>query len=216
MCLGNSQSVNNSFDDILLDNSDFNNIQGNTCRAGALANKPRYGINISNATCDKNVVQGNDLYDDGFGTGPFNDAGTLSIVKSSNRGIQITDIKDYVYIKNTSGGASAVGDVARHKAVAAGNEYDTPTANGEDSVLGMVAEVIANNASGLVQIGGKTTVLKATNAGGNIAIGDYLCTEAGVRARLAAAGDMAFARALEACAAANCTIDALIISPMRM
>jgi len=100
--------------------------------------------------------------------------------------------------------------------VAAGDEYDIPTAVGEDSVLGMVAQNTANNDYGLVQVAGKTTLLKATNAGGNIVIGDYLCTENGVRARLAAAGDMAFARALQACAAANCAIDALIISPMKI
>jgi photosystem II stability/assembly factor-like uncharacterized protein len=122
----------------------------------------------------------------------------------------------FVYVKNTSGAGRAAGDVARHKAVAAGDEFDVPTANGEDSVLGMVAETIANNAYGYVQILGKTTLLSATNAGGNIAVGDFLCTENGTRARLAGAGDMAFARALEACAAANCTIDALLIKPMKI
>jgi len=213
----NSQDTTNTYDDIFIENnSDYNNIQGNTCRAGLEANKPRYGINIATANSDKNIVDGNDIYDDGFGTAPFNDTGTLTIVKSSNRGIQITDVKDYIYIKNTSGAQRVTGDVVRHKAVAVGNEFDMPTANGEDSVLGMVAETINNNAYGYVQVLGMTTVLKATNAGGNIAIGDYLCTENGVRARLAGAGDMAFARALEACAAADCTIDALIISPMKI
>jgi len=122
----------------------------------------------------------------------------------------------FVYVKNTSGAGRAAGDVARHKAVAAGNEFDVPTANGEDSVLGMVTETIANNGWGYVQLLGWTPYLKSTNAGGNIVIGDYLCTEIGVRARLAGAGDMAFARALEACAAANCTIDALLIKPMKI
>jgi len=65
--------------------SDYNNIQGNTCRAGVLANKPKYGINISNAACDGNLVTNNDLYNDGFGTAPFNDAGTGTI-KRGNRG----------------------------------------------------------------------------------------------------------------------------------
>jgi len=74
----NSQETTNTYDDIYLENSDYNNIQGNTCRAGALANKPRYGINISSAACDGNLVIDNDLYDDGFGTAPFNDAGTAT------------------------------------------------------------------------------------------------------------------------------------------
>lgn len=75
-CLENSQGTTNTCDDIYLTNSDYNNIQANTCRAGALAKKPRYGINISDATCDGNRAIDNDLHDDGFGTAPFNDAGT--------------------------------------------------------------------------------------------------------------------------------------------
>jgi len=74
-CMANSQGADNTFDDIRIQGS-YNNIQGNTCRAGSLANKPRYGINISNVFCDENLVINNDLYDDGFGTAPFNDAGT--------------------------------------------------------------------------------------------------------------------------------------------
>jgi parallel beta-helix repeat protein len=72
----NSQSITNNYDDIKLEDSSYNNIQGNTCRAGDLANVPRYGINISNVGCVGNLVVDNDLYDDGFGTAPFNDAGT--------------------------------------------------------------------------------------------------------------------------------------------
>ena len=75
-CTENSQTTTNTWDDISLDSSDYNNVQCNTCRAGALANKPRYGINVSNAACDGNVVIDNDLYNDGFGTAPFSDAGT--------------------------------------------------------------------------------------------------------------------------------------------
>jgi parallel beta-helix repeat protein len=75
----NSQSEDNTRDDILLTNSDYNNIQGNTCRAGSLTNKPRYGINIAAATCNENKVINNDLYDDGFGTAPYNNAGTDTV-----------------------------------------------------------------------------------------------------------------------------------------
>lgn len=78
-CVENSQETDNTYDNIYLLSSDYNNIQGNTCRAGALANKPRYGINISNADCNENKVINNDLYDDGFGTGAYNDSGTDTI-----------------------------------------------------------------------------------------------------------------------------------------
>lgn len=75
----NSQTTTNSNDDIILYGSDYCSVQGNTCCAGGETNKPRYGINISSATCDENKVINNDLYDDGFGTGPFNDSGTSTI-----------------------------------------------------------------------------------------------------------------------------------------
>jgi parallel beta-helix repeat protein len=73
----NSQALPNTYADIYLDDgSSYNLIEGNLCRAGALANAPNYGIDVAVNTCVGNVVIGNDLYDDGFGTAPFNDAGT--------------------------------------------------------------------------------------------------------------------------------------------
>jgi len=85
-CIANSQLSTNTDDDIIVaGNSDYNNIQGNTCRAGTLTNKPRYGINIADATGDGNLVTNNDLYDDGFGTGSFNDAGTGTVTVAGNR-----------------------------------------------------------------------------------------------------------------------------------
>jgi parallel beta-helix repeat protein len=85
ICFENSQDTTNSYDNIYLEDSDYNNIQTNTCRAGALANKPRYGINISNAACDGNLVTNNDLHNDGFGTGSLNDAGTGTVTAAGNR-----------------------------------------------------------------------------------------------------------------------------------
>ncbi len=75
-----------SYDDIQLEtNSDYNIVQGNTCRAGAQAVKPRYGINIRTADCNENFIFANDLYDDGFVTGTLNDSGTSTEI-AHNRG----------------------------------------------------------------------------------------------------------------------------------
>jgi len=76
-CLENSQDATNTYDDISVQSStSYSTIQGNNCRAGILANKPRYGINVVAGDCLENLVIDNDLYDDGFGTAPFNDVGT--------------------------------------------------------------------------------------------------------------------------------------------
>ena len=75
----NSQGTTNTYDDIFLSISDYNQIQGNLCRAGGETNKPRYGINVSTDTCDGNKVINNDLYDDGFATGAYNDSGTGTV-----------------------------------------------------------------------------------------------------------------------------------------
>jgi len=80
VCTENSQTTTNVGDDIFLNASDYNLITGNLCRAGGETNKPQYGINISNATCNENKVINNDLYDDGFVTGTLNDSGTDTII----------------------------------------------------------------------------------------------------------------------------------------
>ncbi len=88
----NSQHATNTYEDIAIDaDTNYCNIQGNVCRAGGETNKPQYGINIANANCDGNLVTGNDCYDDGFGTGAFNDSGTSTVVKNDNRGFTVTD-----------------------------------------------------------------------------------------------------------------------------
>jgi parallel beta-helix repeat protein len=76
MMTENSQATTNTYDDIRLYSSDYNTIQDNTCRAGSLANVPRYGIHIDNGACDENLVIDNDLSGGGWGTAPFNDDGT--------------------------------------------------------------------------------------------------------------------------------------------
>ena len=82
----NSQTITNTDDNISLRNeADYNFICGNFLRAGPEAKVPRYAINIETADCDGNVVINNDLYDDGYGTGVINDAGTDTII-NNNRG----------------------------------------------------------------------------------------------------------------------------------
>ncbi len=215
ICLENSQTTDNTISNIVLFASNYNLLIGNMCRQGALANQPIYGIRIAGATCNKNCVISNDLHDAGK-TANFNDAGTCTTVMN-NRDAEITDVRDLVKVKNTSGGALAAGDVVILKSVAAGNEIITTAVLGDDKVFGMVAEAIANTESGLVLIQGKTTVLSGSNDHGAIVIGDFLvCNDTVKEACLAAAGDMAFAISLEDCDAANQALDALLIVPRKI
>lgn len=92
----NSQQTNNTYDNIFLTGSDYNLIQGNVCRQGALANKPRYGINISDDTSDKNCLIGNDLYDSGS-TDDLNDVPTTNpTLKHDNRNLAGTGWLDEI------------------------------------------------------------------------------------------------------------------------
>lgn len=213
ICVANSQKTDNHYNNIVLSSSDYNLIANNLCRQGTEANQPKWGLNIS-AACVKNIVQGNDLHDAGK-TANLDDVGTLTIVESDNREIEITQIKVYRNVKNTSGGPLAAGDVVILKGVAGDLEIDTTVVQGDDKVYGMVAEAIADAASGYVQVKGKTTALKV-NGTIDIAIGDPLgtFTEVGI-AMQAQAGDMAFAIALEGYTADDSlgVIDAYIKSP---
>lgn len=83
-CFSNSQLTDATYDGIFLDASDDNMVTGNVTRRGAGANKQRYGINISNSTCDNNVVTNNDVKDGGS-TAVLNNAGTGTVVRA-NRG----------------------------------------------------------------------------------------------------------------------------------
>lgn len=94
-CIANSQSTTNTYSDIWIKESSHNNTQGNTCRAGTLVNKPKYGISINDATCNGNIVANNDLYDDGFGTAPYHDVGTGTIY------VDPSDTKDAIAKKHT-------------------------------------------------------------------------------------------------------------------
>jgi parallel beta-helix repeat protein len=69
------QTADDTYDGIYVDgNSDRNKVTENIVRYDPTT-KSRYGINISAATCDENLVEGNDLLNSGA-TAEFNDAGT--------------------------------------------------------------------------------------------------------------------------------------------
>jgi len=82
----NSQMKDATWDNIRISNNcDYNLVCNNVSRRGTEPNKPRYGINISDDTCDRNCVIGNDLYDSGS-TGDLNDApATNPTLKHDNR-----------------------------------------------------------------------------------------------------------------------------------
>ncbi|MBA7630677.1 hypothetical protein ES703_38201 [subsurface metagenome] len=174
----------------------------------------RYGINISNATCDKNVIIGNDLYNSGK-TANFNDVGTLTMVRDDNRNIDVIQVRHYIYVKNTSGSQRVAGDVVIIKGIATDIEFTTTVTQGDDKVYGMVAETIEDDASGYVLVKGFTADLKVDGTI-DIAIDDILGTfTTACIAMKAAAGDQGFALALEVYAAddSNGVIDAYIKSP---
>lgn len=84
-CIENSQELNNTYDNIIiLTNSDYNNVQMNTSRQGATANKPRYGLRIDTANCDGNFVTNNDLRSSGV-TGNLSNVGTGTVTAAGNR-----------------------------------------------------------------------------------------------------------------------------------
>ena len=78
-CQGNSQDTTNTCDEIFVSVANDSLICNNFCRSLGGAKVSRYGLNISDADSNNNKVINNDLYDDGFGTAPYNDDGTDTI-----------------------------------------------------------------------------------------------------------------------------------------
>lgn len=78
------QQANITYDGINLTSADRNNVQGNTVRHGGTANRHRYGINVSNAASDDNLVTNNDLLNSAT-TGSLNNAGTGTVTAAGNR-----------------------------------------------------------------------------------------------------------------------------------
>lgn len=173
------------------------------------------GLSVNASTCDNNVIVGNSF---ASCTTTLTDSGTGTIIKN-NSGVFVTEEKDFVQATNTSGGTLNAGDIVVLKAVASGREITTTTTAGDKTVFGMVAaSSIANNATGLVQTLGKTTVLKADGTT-DIAVGDYLsCFTTAKYVQKASTGHMAIAIALEAFTTDSSTgvLDALLITPRLM
>lgn len=185
--------------------SDNNIISNNRMKGWAI------GVNIVGSSSLKNQITDNVLISN---TTAIVDAGVGTTINNNGEATILFE-KQHVLMKNTSGGTLTAGTVVVFKAVAAGNEITTTTTAGDNKVFGMVAESIANNASGLIQTLGKTVSLKADGTT-DIAAGDYLATftTAGVAAK-ASTGQMAFAIALEAYTTddGNGVLDALLITP---
>ena len=69
-CHSNSQETNNYYANIyLLGNDDDCSIRNNICRKGSETNKPAYGIAIADASCNDNLVSGNDCRNGGVTAG---------------------------------------------------------------------------------------------------------------------------------------------------
>ena len=206
-------------------------ITGNTLAGGGTTST--MGINVSGSNTDC-VISGNVItnwatgitfasgsnYNNASGntfstvTTPIADSG-LANDAYNNSGASVVFEKRHVYMKNTSAATINAGNLVVWKAVAAGNEITTTVTAGDDKVFGVATAQILNNASGYIQILGKTTLLTADGTT-DIAVGDFLTafTTAGIVAK-AAAGDQCIAIALEAYTTndSNGVLDALIINP---
>ncbi|MBA7641704.1 hypothetical protein ES703_49389 [subsurface metagenome] len=193
----------------LADGNDNCQIKSNYCY-----DNDDYGIELLGPTAapSKCIVAGNLLLGNG---GALLDNGALTQVLDDNEGIDVIDIKVYRTVKNTSGVQRVAGDVVIIKGIATAIEFTTTAVQGDDKVYGMVAETIANNASGYVLVKGFTAALKVDGTI-DIAIDDILGTfTTACIAMKAAAGDQGFALALEGYATDNSdgVIDAYIKSP---
>lgn len=137
---------------------------------------------------------------------------------AANRGTSVTNQQTLSRMYNNSGGTIDRGDVVRYGADASGEYVTTTTTVGDDYVFGMSDETTTNGSYGIIRTTGVTDYLKV-NGTTDIAIGDFLCTYSTAKiAQKAAAGDMAFAIALEAYTSndSNGVITALLITPRKL
>lgn len=199
--------------------TETNNVTVNGCIFHNYASRSYFAVKLIDG--DGHIITGNQFYNsypDGVLLSSYTGVG--SIVKNNSPTLP-TEQLDHIYLKNTSGGSLAAGDIVI--ASATGETYNgtqciTTSSQGDDLVIGVATATIADDASGYIQILGKTTVLKVDGTA-DIAIGDFIGTHtsAGIGMQ-ASAGDTAFAIALEAYTTNDSSgvIDALLIPPRKI
>lgn len=121
--------------------------------------------------------------------------------------VPVTEI-DVVLLTNKSGGALAVGDVVVLDTTA-DDSFTTTTTAGDDKVLGVLLDAPADDALGLVAVGGRVVTLKVADATSR---GDYLktSTTAGKATSVSSRAKGVFARALST-TAGDGTVSALLL-----
>lgn len=125
---------------------------------------------------------------------------------------------EYVYMYNSSGADRDAGTVVVTAITHDPMRFFYVTAvGGDDLIKGVLMEDTLAATHGRVQKIGPCPKVHVNNDNGDIAIGDFLCASTtNDQAYKAAADDMAFAQALEACALPDCDIKALLITPRRL
>jgi hypothetical protein len=213
--IDSSQATNNTYSDILITDAggtaSTNNTVQAVCRA-TQSNKVKYHFEEVGTSDNNKIINGD--FDRNAVTASVLKVGVGTIVRG-NRGTTLVEESDVTYAKNTSGASVAVGDIVVLKAVAAGNEFDDTTTQGDEKVFGMATATIADNAWGYVQTAGKTTALKVDGTD-DIAVGDFISTFSTAKIGQKAHNDhTAIAIALEAYTTDDSAgvIDALLISP---
>ncbi len=167
---------------------------------------------------DNSIIEGND-FQDGYATSPLLITGYNTI--KNNNGLNLRDEMELnAFVKNVSGGQLDAGDVVISAHPEDGNfwQVTTTTTQGDNKVIGVMAETVVNNGVGRMVTRGKIVTLKVDGTT-DIAVNDLLATFTTAKiACKAAVGDTAFAIALEDYATddSNGVIDALLIIPSRI
>lgn len=154
-----------------------------------------------------------------YGLSPSLSLGGIGDMKIiGNTRAYATDEINTFFGTNNTGSTIGIGEVVVYSPAASGHEIARTTTQGDDFVCGVAQTSMTDTVTGVVRTSGKINNLKV-NGTSAIAIGDFLgtYTTAGI-AMKAAAGDMAFAIALEAYSTADSSgvIDALLISPRKI
>lgn len=192
--------------------SNFNTIIGNYISFNTAA-----AINISDTGASKNVISSNNLRQNVATVFPFSSSALSEInYTDGNLGTSILLTRKYLICLNVSGGTLNEGDIVIINANTLGSSrITTTTIAGSNLVFGMVAETIANNDTGFIQVQGFTDSLKVDGTT-DIAVGDFIsCFTTAKIGKKAVAGDTAIAIAYEGYTTddSNGIIDALIIPP---